>query len=74
MPRDPLFSQIRKRRTHKGAYDDARVVPAPLWAQFASSARDLGLLAGEVTDPARARELRGLTRASFETEMTTPRT
>lgn len=74
MPRDPLFAQIRRRRTHKGAYDDARTVPAPLWQQFASNARGLGLLAGEIIDPASMQQLRRLTRASFETEMTTRHT
>ena len=29
--RDPLFAQIRRRHTRKGAYDSARAVPSALW-------------------------------------------
>jgi hypothetical protein len=72
--RDPLFAQIRLRRTNKNAYDNARQLPAALWPQFASSANAFGLLTGEVIDSTRMEQIRQLTRTSFATEMTTPRT
>jgi hypothetical protein len=72
--RDPLFAQIRRRRTNKNIYDDKRQLPASLWLQLTSSANAYGLLAGEVIDSARMEQMRKLTRASFETEMTTSRT
>jgi hypothetical protein len=72
--RDPLFAQIRRRHTNKNAYDNARRLPDELWPQFASSASAFGLLTGEVSDSERIEQIRLLTRASFATEMTTPRT
>ncbi len=72
--RDPLFAQIRRRHTNKNTYDNTRQLPAMLWPQFASSANSYGLLAGEVFDGVRMEQLRKLTRASFQTEMTTSRT
>jgi hypothetical protein len=72
--RDPLFAQIRRRRTNKNTYDNTRQVPASVWSQFASSANAYGLLSGEVSDSARMDQMRKLTRASFQTEMTTTRT
>lgn len=74
LKRDPLFAQIRRRRTNKNTYDNARQVPATIWSQFAANANAYGLLSGEVSDRARMEEMRKLTRASFQTEMTTSRT
>ncbi|TAG49224.1 MAG: twin-arginine translocation pathway signal protein [Betaproteobacteria bacterium] len=74
LARDPLFAQIRLRRTNKNAYDNARRLPDALWPQLASSAGAFGLLTGEVSDSDRIERIRLLTRASFATEMTTPRT
>ena len=74
MQRDPLFAQIRRRRTNKNTYDNTRQLPASLWSQFASIANAYGLVTGEVSDSARREQIRKLTRASFETEMTTSRT
>ncbi len=71
---DPLFAQIRRRRTNKNRYDNTRQLPPSLWSQFASSANAYGLLSGEVNDSARMEQMRKLTRASFQTEMTTSRT
>jgi hypothetical protein len=71
---DPLFIQIRRRRTNKNTYDNTRQLPASLWSQFASCANAYGLLSGEVSDSARMEQMRKLTRASFQTEMTTTRT
>jgi hypothetical protein len=73
-PRDPLFAQIRRRHTNKGAYDNARQVPATLWQTLSAVSRGFGLLAGEVVDAASIEQVRQITRAAFETEMTTPRT
>jgi hypothetical protein len=76
MVRDPLFAQVRRRHTNKTAYDNTRQVPASEWQQITASSRasTLGLLAGDVVEPASLGQLRQLMRASFETEMTTPRT
>ena len=38
VPRDPLFAQIRLRRTHKGEYDDSRVLPLAQWRALAAEA------------------------------------
>lgn len=72
--KDPLFAQIRRRRTNKSTYDNARQLPASLWQGFASIANAYGFVSGEVSDGARMEQMRKLTRASFETEMTTTRT
>ncbi len=74
-PKDPLFAQIRRRHTHKGAFDNARRVPAAVWQGLtASTSPATGLLAGAVTDAEAMAALRRITRDSFETEMLTPRT
>jgi hypothetical protein len=72
--RDPLFAQIRRRHTHKGAFDHARAVPAPSWQALQAAATERGLLAGAVTDAAAMAEVRRITRESYEAEMLTPRT
>jgi hypothetical protein len=72
--RDPLFAQIRLRHTNKNAYDSARQLPEALWPQLAASANAFGLLTGQVIDGEPMAQIRQLTRASFATEMTTPRT
>ena len=73
-PRDPLFEQIRRRHTHKGAYDNSRQVPAELWQQLGAISRERGLLAGEIFDAPRVDQVRRITRESFEAEVTTART
>lgn len=74
LPRDPLFAQIRRRHTHKGAYDGTRAVPAPVWRAFEAGATGHGLMAGSVDTPDRMAALRRITRDAFETEILTPRT
>ena len=74
LPRDALFSQIRLRHTHKGAYDATRLVPASVWRTLEASATARGLMAGSVDAPDQMAVLRRITRDSFETEMLTPRT
>lgn len=71
---DALFAQIRHRHTNKGAYDSARAVAAPVWQALQHSATAHGLLAGAVTDAPGMDRVRQITRASYEVEMTTPRT
>lgn len=72
--RDPLFAQIRRRHTNKLAYDNTRSVAPERWAELSATASSFGLLAGEITDATRIAAVRGLTRASYEIESTTPRT
>jgi nitroreductase len=72
--KDPLFAQIRRRHTHKGAYDNARSVPADAWQALQTAATDRGLKAGSITDAAAMAQVRKITRDSFETEIVTPRT
>ena len=71
---NPLFAQISLRRTNKGAYDVARVVPAAQWAQFIAAGSDFGLTAGAVTEVSGMQSVRDITRASYEIETLTPRT
>ena len=72
--RDPLFAQIQRRHTNKGAYDTGRDVPAAQWQRYASGAQALGLMSGSVTDAARMASVRAVTRAAYEIESVTPRT
>jgi hypothetical protein len=74
LTRDPLFAQIRRRRTNKNAYDNTRQLPTALWQTLGAGAAPYGLLTGAVIDSARMDQLRKLTRDSFQTEMTTSRT
>jgi hypothetical protein len=72
---DPLFAQVLERRTHKGAYDNQRVVAAPLWQRlYRASAAQPSLMLGHVSEPARMTALRHLTRTAFEIELLTPAT
>ncbi len=72
--RDPLFAQILRRHTNKSAYDPTRPVPASALQRFGASAREMGLLSGDIVDAASIDKVRKITRASFEVEMTTSRT
>lgn len=72
--KDLLFAQIRRRHTHKGAYDSARAVPADAWQALQTAATERGLQAGSVTEAAAMAQVRRITRESFETEIVTPRT
>jgi hypothetical protein len=72
---DPLFAQVRERRTQKGVYDNQRVVAPPLWQRLlGASVKQPSLLLGQVSEPARMATLRQLTRTAFEIEMLTPAT
>jgi hypothetical protein len=72
--KDPLFAQIRRRHTHKGAYDNARAVPADAWKALQTAAIERGLQAGVINDPTAMAQVRRITRESYETEIVTPRT
>jgi hypothetical protein len=72
--KDPLFAQIRRRHTHKGAYDNARAVPTDAWKALEAAATERGLQAGAITEAAAMAQVRRITRESFETEIVTPRT
>jgi hypothetical protein len=72
--KDALFAQIRRRHTNKSAFDNARAVPAPVWAALQRASADNGLLAGAITEASPMAEVRRLTRESYETECITDRT
>ncbi len=74
LTRDPLFEQIRRRRTHKEAYDNARALPAALLQSLQTTAAERGLLAATITAAPALTALRKITRDAFETEILTPRT
>ena len=71
---DPLFAQIRRRHTNKSEYDTTRAVAPASWQQLAAIAASFGLEAGAITDDKIMASVRQLARASYEIEMTTPRT
>lgn len=73
-PRDPLFAQVRRRHTHKGAYDSTRTVAPADWAALAARAAERGVMAGAVSEPSRTGTLRTITRDAYRIEMTTDRT
>lgn len=74
VPRDPLFAQIQKRHTNKTAYDNDRRVPADVWQALQKTGAGVALVSGAVTDAAALKQLRKLTRESYEIETLTPRT
>lgn len=71
---DPLFGQILRRHTNKGVYDNAKIIDPSQWQQLTAIATGFGLEAGSIIDEKRVTRVRQLTRASYETEMTTKRT
>jgi hypothetical protein len=71
---DPLFAVVAQRRTHKGAYEAGRTLPAPLQRAWADTARRHGLLAGVVAAEAQMAPIRSLCRQAWEVECLTPRT
>lgn len=73
VPRDPLFAQIRRRHTHKGAYEN-RPLDAAAWSALAARAGERGVEVGGVADGAAVTRLRAIAREAWRIEMTTPRT
>ena len=74
LAKDTLFAQIRRRHTNKSAFDNTRMVPAPVWAALQRGATDNGLHAGAITEPGPMAQVRQLSRQSYETECITDRT
>ena len=74
MARDPLFAQIRRRHTHKGAYDETRQISDQSQARLLLGVPGQDLSIGLVQDAARIAQMRSITRAAFEAEVTTART
>lgn len=72
--RDPLFAQLRRRHTHKGAYDSTRAVAPADWAALVARAGERGVPGGAVSAPAHVDALRAITREAYRIEMTTDRT
>lgn len=73
-PRDPLFAQVRRRHTHKGAYDSTRAVAPADWAALVARAGERGVAGGAVSEPGRVATLRTIAREAYRIEMTTART
>jgi hypothetical protein len=73
-PRDPLFQQVRRRRTHKGAYDNDLVLADAQWQALKDDGRGPALQLGAVADADTRGRLRALTRRAYEIECTTART
>ena len=77
--KDPLFSQILRRRTNRSVYDLARPVPAAAWQAMAEAVRPhplrFGYLGPEAPSGADAlRRQRDIAREAWRIELVTPRT
>lgn len=72
--RDPLFAQIPHRRTHRGAYDPARPVPASAWQAMAAALQGWNGHFGHADEPAALAEHRAIASEAWRIELTTPRT
>jgi hypothetical protein len=75
VPRDPLFAQVLKRRTHRGAYE-ARVPEAAALRAIEQAARAFPVTVGfDVgADAARLAQQRALASRAWAIELRTPRT
>jgi hypothetical protein len=74
--KDPLFSQILKRRTNRSAYDLQRPVPVAAWQAMAEAVQPHTLRFGFV-GPDQAKEIgvhRNIANEAWRIELTTPRT
>lgn len=73
--KDPLFTQILQRHTHRGLYDLQRPVPASDWLAMGASL-DTSVRFGFVTqeDQDAMAQHRRIANAAYRIEMTTPRT
>ena len=74
--KEPLFAQIRSRRTNRSLYDPARPVPAAAWQTMAEAVRPHRLRFGHVDadDPEALRRHRAIAADAWRIELTTPRT
>jgi hypothetical protein len=75
VPKDPLFAQILKRHTHRGAYDLARPVPASAWQAMAAAVQPNPLRFGFVAAdrPEVLAQQRAVAAEAWRIEMVTPR-
>jgi hypothetical protein len=71
---DPLFAFISKRHTNKGAYDNAKIVPADQWQALKTAGTTNTVLAGFVIEQDSIQKIKTITRQANETELTTART
>jgi hypothetical protein len=73
--RDPLFAQIRQRRTNRSAYDPQRPVPAEAWQAMAAAAAPQGLRFGFVgsDQPEELARHRAIASEAWRIELLTPR-
>jgi hypothetical protein len=74
---DPLYPQIVRRHTNKGAYDNARALPEGLAAAWQTTARafgTFGIQAGVISGDAAMAPIRRITREAYEIEAVTPAT
>lgn len=73
--RDPLFAQIRLRRTNRSAYDPERPVPAQAWQAMAAAAQAPGLRFGHVgaDEAAALARHRAIASEAWRIELLTPR-
>lgn len=71
---DPLFVQIVRRHTRKGAYANDRPLPEPLVRNWTETGSRFGLRSGVVVGAAAMDPIRRITREAYEIEATTPRT
>jgi len=74
--KDPLFAQVLKRHTNRGAYDMARAVPAQGWAAMAEAAKPYPLRFGAVglDQPEALQRHRAIAAEAWRIELITPRT
>lgn len=74
--RDPLFAQIRHRRTNRNAYESGRRIPAEAWNAMAAAAAGHAVQFG-YADLESAQDLarhRAIAAEAWRIELTTPRT
>lgn len=74
--RDPLFAQLRHRRTNRSPYDAQRPVPASAWSAMADAVRPHPMRFGFVAldAPEALRRHRAVAAEAWRIELTTPRT
>jgi hypothetical protein len=75
LARDPLFAQIRLRRTNRSAYDGSRPVPAAAWSGMAAAIAATPVRFGHVglDDAAGLARHREVANEAWRIELTTPR-
>jgi hypothetical protein len=76
VPKDPLFAQILKRHTHRGAYELARPVPTAAWQAMAEAVNPHPLRFGFAgpDQPDALAQQRAVAAEAWRIEMVTPRT